>query len=102
MGHGWIVLFFQINFFPHISGAHLASILEHIELEVSKVKEEAFSRKEILEKVEKWMSAREEEEWLEEYNQVVPKILNSQQKKFMSIVLISCHCLTNKDFPLSP
>ncbi|CAO2828941.1 unnamed protein product [Amaranthus hypochondriacus] len=51
------------------SGAQLASILEHIELEVSKVKEEAFSRKEILEKVEKWMSAREEEEWLEEYNQ---------------------------------
>ncbi|KAK9742568.1 hypothetical protein RND81_03G182600 [Saponaria officinalis] len=43
-------------------------ILEQIEMEVSKVKEEAFSRKEILERVEKWLSAREEEEWLEEYN----------------------------------
>lgn len=45
-----------------------ASVLEQIELEVAKVKEEAFSRKEILEKVEKWLSAREEEEWLEQYN----------------------------------
>ncbi|KAL2903616.1 65-kDa microtubule-associated protein 3 [Bienertia sinuspersici] len=46
-----------------------SSVLEKIELEVSKVKEEAYSRKEILEKVEKWQSAREEEEWLEQYNQ---------------------------------
>ncbi|XP_021746682.1 65-kDa microtubule-associated protein 3-like [Chenopodium quinoa] len=46
-----------------------ASVLEQIESEVSKVKEEAYSRKEILEKVEKWLSAREEEEWLEQYNQ---------------------------------
>ncbi|XP_074274331.1 65-kDa microtubule-associated protein 3-like [Silene latifolia] len=44
------------------------SVLEQIEMEVAKVKEEAFSRKEILEKVEKWLSAREEEEWLEDYN----------------------------------
>ncbi|XP_074295849.1 65-kDa microtubule-associated protein 3-like [Silene latifolia] len=43
-------------------------VLEQIEMEVAKVKEEAYSRKEILEKVEKWLSAREEEEWLEEYN----------------------------------
>lgn len=44
------------------------SVLEQIEMEVAKVKEEAFSRKEILEKVEKWLSACEEEEWLEHYN----------------------------------
>ncbi|MQM18626.1 hypothetical protein Taro_051621 [Colocasia esculenta] len=31
-------------------------------------KEEALSRKEILEKVERWMSACEEESWLEDYN----------------------------------
>ncbi|KAL9225584.1 hypothetical protein vseg_001489 [Gypsophila vaccaria] len=43
-------------------------VLEQIEMEVAKVKEEAYSRKEILERVEKWLSAREEEEWLEEYN----------------------------------
>ncbi|KAJ9553157.1 hypothetical protein OSB04_017202 [Centaurea solstitialis] len=45
-----------------------ASLLEQIELQIGKVKEEAFSRKEILEKVEKWMAACEEECWLEEYN----------------------------------
>lgn len=56
-----------------------ASVLEQIELEVSKVKEEAFSRKEVLEKVEKWLSAREEEEWLEQYNQVMLIILKYVQ-----------------------
>ncbi|XP_010245134.1 PREDICTED: 65-kDa microtubule-associated protein 3-like isoform X2 [Nelumbo nucifera] len=45
-----------------------ACILEQIELQIAKVKEEAFSRKEILEKVEKWLAACEEESWLEEYN----------------------------------
>ncbi|KAI3508201.1 hypothetical protein L1887_23206 [Cichorium endivia] len=44
------------------------SVLEQIEILIGKVKEEAFSRKEILEKVEKWMAACEEESWLEEYN----------------------------------
>ncbi|XP_010924154.1 65-kDa microtubule-associated protein 3 [Elaeis guineensis] len=43
-------------------------MLEQIEVQVSKVKEEAFSRKDILEKVEKWFAARDEESWLEEYN----------------------------------
>ncbi|GKU88366.1 hypothetical protein SLEP1_g2642 [Rubroshorea leprosula] len=43
-------------------------LIEQIELQISKVKEEALSRKEILEKVEKWLSACEEESWLEEYN----------------------------------
>ena len=38
--------------------------------QISKAKEEAFSRKVIMEKVEKWMSAREEERWLEEYSMV--------------------------------
>uniref|UniRef100_A0A6M2F212 65-kDa microtubule-associated protein 3-like n=1 Tax=Populus davidiana TaxID=266767 RepID=A0A6M2F212_9ROSI len=45
-----------------------ASILEQIELQIANIKEEAFSRKEILEKVEKWLTACEEESWLEEYN----------------------------------
>ncbi|KAI9076707.1 hypothetical protein K1719_041347 [Acacia pycnantha] len=45
-----------------------AYVLQQIELQVGKVKEEAFSRKEILEKVEKWLSACDEESWLEEYN----------------------------------
>ncbi|KAK4740688.1 hypothetical protein SAY87_024276 [Trapa incisa] len=45
-----------------------ACVLEQIELEIGKVKAEAFSRKELLEKVEKWLAACEEESWLEEYN----------------------------------
>lgn len=47
-----------------------AYVLEQIELQIAKVKEEAFSRKEILEKVEKWLGACDEECWLEEYNRV--------------------------------
>ncbi|CAH8353961.1 unnamed protein product [Eruca vesicaria subsp. sativa] len=45
------------------------NILEEIEYRAGKVKEEALSRKEILEKAEKWLNACEEENWLEEYNQ---------------------------------
>ncbi|KAK9293145.1 hypothetical protein L1049_021131 [Liquidambar formosana] len=45
-----------------------ACVLEQIELQIGNVKEEAFSRKELLEKVEKWLAACEEECWLEEYN----------------------------------
>ncbi|WOH01364.1 hypothetical protein DCAR_0520746 [Daucus carota subsp. sativus] len=45
-----------------------ASILAQIEIQIGKVKEEALGRKEILEKVEKWMAACEEECWLDEYN----------------------------------
>ncbi|XP_037492238.1 65-kDa microtubule-associated protein 3 isoform X2 [Jatropha curcas] len=45
-----------------------ANVLEQIELQIANIKEEAFSRKEILEKVEKWLAACEEECWLEEYN----------------------------------
>ncbi|XP_076930185.1 65-kDa microtubule-associated protein 3-like [Bidens hawaiensis] len=45
-----------------------ASLLEQLELQIGNVKEEAYSRKEILDKVEKWISACEEECWLEEYN----------------------------------
>ncbi|KAM1368426.1 hypothetical protein PS1_001757 [Malus domestica] len=45
-----------------------ACVLDQIELQVAKVKEEAFSRKDILERVEKWLFACDEECWLEEYN----------------------------------
>ncbi|CAK7347925.1 unnamed protein product [Dovyalis caffra] len=43
-------------------------LLEEIELDIAMVKEEAFSRKDILDKVEKWLTACDEESWLEEYN----------------------------------
>ncbi|XP_031479318.1 65-kDa microtubule-associated protein 3 [Nymphaea colorata] len=46
----------------------LGFVLEQLEAQIAKAKEEAFSRKEILEKVDKWLAACEEENWLEEYN----------------------------------
>ncbi|KAL6526935.1 hypothetical protein OROGR_016025 [Orobanche gracilis] len=39
-----------------------------MELHIARIKEEALGRKEILEKVEKWVAACDEESWLEEYN----------------------------------
>jgi len=45
-------------------------VLEQIENKISNIKEEAFARKEILDKVEKWLVACGEESWLEEYNRV--------------------------------
>lgn len=45
-------------------------VLEQIELRIAEVKEEALNRKELLEKVEKWLAACDEECWLEEYNRV--------------------------------
>ncbi|PHT68895.1 65-kDa microtubule-associated protein 3 [Capsicum annuum] len=44
------------------------AVLEQIELQIAQAKEEAFSRKDILDRVEKWIAACEEECWLEEYN----------------------------------
>ncbi|TVT98886.1 hypothetical protein EJB05_55775 [Eragrostis curvula] len=45
-----------------------ALVLEQIEAHIATVKDEAFSRKDILEKVERWLNACEEEAWLEDYN----------------------------------
>lgn len=53
-----------------VGSVNPACVLEQIELHIAKVKEEAFNRKEIVEKVEKWLAARDEENWLEEYNRV--------------------------------
>ncbi|KAH7331456.1 hypothetical protein KP509_20G034400 [Ceratopteris richardii] len=45
-----------------------AELLANIEEQIGSVKEEAFSRKDIMDRIEKWMAACEEENWLEEYN----------------------------------
>jgi Ase1/PRC1/MAP65 family protein len=39
--------------------------------QIAKAKEEALGQKDILDKFEKWMSACEEESWLEDYNRVI-------------------------------
>lgn len=45
-----------------------SELFANLDNQIVKAKEEALSRKEILEKVDKWMSACEEESWLEDYN----------------------------------
>ncbi|KAL7093936.1 hypothetical protein ACP275_11G070400 [Erythranthe tilingii] len=45
-----------------------AEILSSMDEQISRAREEAASRKVIMEKVEKWILARDEERWLEEYN----------------------------------
>lgn len=45
-----------------------ADLLTSMDEKISRAKEEASSRKSIMEKVEKWMLARDEERWLEEYS----------------------------------
>ncbi|XP_060189829.1 65-kDa microtubule-associated protein 1-like [Lycium barbarum] len=45
-----------------------AELLADMDNQIVNAKEEAYSRKEILDKVEKWMAACEEESWLEDYN----------------------------------
>ncbi|KAM1149394.1 hypothetical protein FF1_030452 [Malus domestica] len=43
-------------------------LLADMDDQIAKANDEALSRKDILDKVEKWMSACEEESWLEDYN----------------------------------
>lgn len=48
-------------------------LLVDMDDQILRAKEEALSRKEILDRVEKWMSTCEEESWLEDYNRVFNK-----------------------------
>ncbi|KAI4336589.1 hypothetical protein L6164_015099 [Bauhinia variegata] len=45
-----------------------SDLLKSLDEQISRAKEEAFSRKAIMEKVEKWILARDEERWLDEYS----------------------------------
>ncbi len=48
----------------------LSDLLSSMDDQIVKAKEQALSRKDILDKVEKWRYATEEEKWLEEYERV--------------------------------
>ncbi|KAL1565444.1 65-kDa microtubule-associated protein 6-like [Salvia divinorum] len=43
-------------------------LLANIEAQICKVKDEACSRKEIMERIDRWLSACDEEKWLDDYN----------------------------------
>lgn len=51
----------------------LANILARIDGQIEKAKVEALSRKEIMDKVDKWRHAKEEEKWLDDYEKVNTK-----------------------------
>lgn len=63
-------------------------LLADMDNQIAKAQEEALSRKDILDKVEKWMSACEEESWLEDYNRV---IIISLVHFFFVFVLLVVH-----------
>ncbi|KAM0949140.1 putative microtubule-associated protein, MAP65/Ase1/PRC1 [Dioscorea sansibarensis] len=46
-----------------------SELLANIEAQIEKAKEECISRKEIMDRINKWLVACEEESWLEDYNQ---------------------------------
>ncbi|OEL19699.1 65-kDa microtubule-associated protein 3 [Dichanthelium oligosanthes] len=50
------------------SDAERSLILERLEVQISEARDLEFSRKDVLEKMDKWQAALEEESWLEEYN----------------------------------
>ncbi|EFH51358.1 atmap65-6 [Arabidopsis lyrata subsp. lyrata] len=45
-----------------------SELLGNIEMQINKIKDEAQSRKDIMDRIDRWLSACEEENWLEEYN----------------------------------
>ncbi|KAH9299823.1 hypothetical protein KI387_031505, partial [Taxus chinensis] len=45
-----------------------SELLANIEAQILKAKEDVLSRREIMDKIDKWLSACEEESWLEDYN----------------------------------
>ena len=67
LGVGDIIL---LTFYISTGLVDPSELLESIEEQIAKTNEEAFSRKEILERIEKWLAACEEESWLEDYNKV--------------------------------
>ena len=54
-----------------------SELLLDIEGQIIRAHEEVESRKEILDRVEKWLGACEEERWLEDYNMVMIWIILS-------------------------
>ena len=46
------------------------NLLSSMDDQIAKAKQEALSRRDILDKVEKWKHASEEEKWLDDYEKV--------------------------------
>ncbi|OAY82681.1 65-kDa microtubule-associated protein 7 [Ananas comosus] len=66
-----------------------SELLASIEAQIAKAKEESLARKEIMDRVAKWLAACDEENWLEEYNQVSTTVATGLQGKFLICVSVS-------------
>lgn len=51
-----------------------SELMASIDEQIAKAKEELLSRKDIMEKINKWLLACDEEKWLEEHNLVGPNV----------------------------
>ncbi|KAF8677160.1 hypothetical protein HU200_046632 [Digitaria exilis] len=58
-----------------------ALILERLEVQISEAKDLEFSRKDVLERMDKWQAALEEESWLEEYNRALTTKVTAWEKE---------------------
>lgn len=52
---------------------NLPDLLSSMDQQIAKAKEQALSRRDILDKFEKWNHASQEENWLDEYERVMQK-----------------------------
>ena len=55
----------------HLGLVDPSELVANIEAEIVKAKEESMIRKDLMDRINKWQAACEEEIWLEEYNQVI-------------------------------
>ena len=58
------------NFYGFSGNIDLSELLQNMDDQIRKAKEQALSRRDILDRVEKWKLAAEEEKWLDEYERV--------------------------------
>lgn len=81
-----------------------ADLLVSMDEQISRAKEEAYSRKTIMEKVEKWILACDEERWLEEYSTVcfVHWSTIIVVSIFIVILIHSCECAINEIVHVCP
>ena len=55
----------------HVGLVDPSELVANIEAQIVKAKEESMIRKDLMDRINKWQAACEEEIWLEEYNQVI-------------------------------
>lgn len=61
---------FRFFFFFFSGNIDLSDMLSDMDGRIAEAKEQALSRKDILDKVQKWKFASEEEKWLDDYEKV--------------------------------